>query len=111
MNITSEKEKQEAVTEVKLLASLNHPNIVSYYESFFEDTRLHIVMDFANGGDLSGAITNQKGKPFTEDVIKNWFVQMCLALKHVHDRKVLHRDLKCQNIFLHVRKRINIRIL
>ena len=30
----------------------------------------------------------------------NWFVQICLGLKHVHDRKILHRDIKTQNIFL-----------
>ncbi len=32
--------------------------------------------------------------------ILNWFVQICLGLKHVHDRKILHRDIKTQNIFL-----------
>lgn len=37
---------------------------------------------------------------FTEDHILNWFTQICLAIKHVHDRKILHRDLKSQNIFL-----------
>ena len=30
----------------------------------------------------------------------NWFVQICLGLKHVHDRKILHRDIKTQNIFI-----------
>lgn len=38
--------------------------------------------------------------PFTETQIIDWFTQICLGLKHVHDRKILHRDLKCQNIFL-----------
>jgi hypothetical protein len=34
---------------------------------------------------------SQMGRPFTEDQILDWFVQICLALKHVHDRKILHR--------------------
>lgn len=38
--------------------------------------------------------------PFHENQILDWFTQICLGLKHVHDRKILHRDLKCQNIFL-----------
>lgn len=41
-----------------------------------------------------------KGERFSETEIFNWFVQICLALEYVHGRKVLHRDLKTQNIFL-----------
>lgn len=37
---------------------------------------------------------------FSEDLVLSWFTQICLALKHCHDRKILHRDLKSQNIFL-----------
>ena len=38
---------------------------------------------------------------FREDVIWNWFIQLCCAVKHIHDRKILHRDIKTANIFLH----------
>ena len=37
---------------------------------------------------------------YSEDQILDWFVQMGLAIKHIHDRKILHRDLKTQNIFM-----------
>ena len=37
---------------------------------------------------------------FTENQVLDWFVQLSLALKHVHDRKILHRDIKSQNVFL-----------
>ena len=40
------------------------------------------------------------GRLLPESQILDWFVQLCLALKHVHDRKILHRDLKSQNVFL-----------
>lgn len=40
--------------------------------------------------------------------ILDWFVQICLALKHLHDRKILHRDLKTQNIFLTASDRIKL---
>ena len=82
---------------------------------------LCIVMDYADGGDLYTKIANQKkiGKGrheksnlavsnvlffrlvcYSEDQILDWFVQMALAIKHIHDRKILHRDLKTQNIFM-----------
>ena len=53
-------------------------------------------------GDLNYHIRRKekKGEFFTEDEIFSWFVQICLALEYVHGRKVLHRDLKCSNIFL-----------
>lgn len=57
-------------------------------------------MEYADGGDLSRKIKNAKNSYFSENQILNWFTQMCLAIKHVHDRKIIHRDIKSQNIFL-----------
>ncbi|KAG7277518.1 hypothetical protein CRUP_030680, partial [Coryphaenoides rupestris] len=57
-------------------------------------------MDYCEGGDLFRKINSQRGGPFPEEQVLDWFVQICLALKHVHDRKILHRDIKSQNIFL-----------
>lgn len=56
-------------------------------------------MDYADGGDLQQYLKKQK-KYIPEDKILQWFTQICLAIKHVHDRKILHRDLKSQNIFM-----------
>ncbi len=57
---------------------------------------LYIIMDYCDGGDLHSRIKAQRGILFNEDQILDWFVQITLALKHVHDRKVLHRDIKSQ---------------
>ena len=64
--------------------------------------KLNIVMEYADGGDLSNKIKEQKkaGRPFEETTVLDWFTQMCLAIKHVHDRKIIHRDIKGQNIFI-----------
>ncbi|XP_023780711.1 serine/threonine-protein kinase Nek1 isoform X7 [Cyanistes caeruleus] len=96
----SNKEREESRREVAVLANMKHPNIVLYRESFEENGCLYIVMDYCEGGDLFKKINAQKGIPFSEDQILDWFVQICLALKHIHDRKILHRDIKSQNIFL-----------
>ncbi|XP_014863382.1 PREDICTED: serine/threonine-protein kinase Nek1 isoform X7 [Poecilia mexicana] len=96
----SRKERQESRREVAVLANMSHPNIVQYKESFEEGGCLYIVMDYCEGGDLFKKINSQKGVLFPEEQILDWFVQICLALKHVHGRKILHRDIKSQNIFL-----------
>ncbi len=49
---------------------------------------------------MKSKITNQKGRFFSENQIIDWFTQLCLAMKHIHDRKILHRDIKSQNVFL-----------
>ncbi|XP_032300432.1 serine/threonine-protein kinase Nek1 isoform X6 [Coturnix japonica] len=96
----SNKEREESRREVAVLANMKHPNIVLYRESFEENGCLYIVMDYCEGGDLFKKINAQKGVLFSEDQILDWFVQICLAVKHIHDRKILHRDIKSQNIFL-----------
>ncbi|XP_053177250.1 serine/threonine-protein kinase Nek1-like [Scomber japonicus] len=94
----STEERQKAQQEVEVLSNMSHPFIVQYKE-YFEDTScLCIVMDYCEGGDLSKKIKSQEH--FSEERILDWFVQICLALKHIHDRKILHRDIKPQNIFL-----------
>ncbi|KAH8054647.1 serine/threonine kinase [Aureococcus anophagefferens] len=60
------------------------------------------VMQFCDGGDLSGQIKTaaRNRKLFAESKILHWFVQMALGLHYMHAQRVLHRDLKTQNIFL-----------
>ena len=59
-----------------------------------------MVMDYADGGDLSQKIKRRNGEFFSESQILDWFTQVCLAIKHIHDRKIIHRDIKSGNIFL-----------
>ena len=96
----SEQEQKDAWKETRVLSYLHHPNIISYEGSFIENNILRIVMEYADNGDLFEQIQKAKTNHFKEDQIIDWFVQICLAMKHCHDRKILHRDIKCQNIFL-----------
>lgn len=97
----SDQERKEALGEAKVLEALKHTNIITFREVYkTRQNKLCIVMDFADGGDLAGKVKAQRGQPFPENQILDWFIQIALALKHVHDRKVLHRDIKTQNVFL-----------
>jgi NIMA (never in mitosis gene a)-related kinase len=104
MNISrfNKSEKNAAAAEVTVLSSLKHPYIVRYQESIFDNHTLAIVMDYADGGDLSKKInaTRFAGKHFPESQILRWFTQMILGLKYIHGLDILHRDLKPQNLFL-----------
>lgn len=96
------KSQQEALAEVSVLRRLSHVNIVAYIAAFTEAARLHIVMEFADAGDLASAIDKRRraARRFGQDEVLDIFAQCCQALHHTHGKHILHRDLKCQNIFL-----------
>ena len=100
----SEKEKQNSLNEVRLLASIKSNFVISYKEAFFDekDSTLGIVMEFADGGDLYQKIVEHKQSAmfFEETDIWRIFIQLVKGLKALHDLKILHRDLKSANVFL-----------
>ncbi|KAF2351479.1 Protein kinase domain [Trinorchestia longiramus] len=90
----------DAMKEVQVLSSLNHPHITQFKHSFEWDGELIIAMEYCGGGDLRTILHQRAGVLFPQDRILDWFVQLCLAVKYIHDRHVLHRDIKSQNVFL-----------
>jgi len=101
----SDKEKENALNEVRILASVKSNYVVSYKEAFFDekDRTLCIVMEFADNGDLYQKITEHKKRSifFEESTIWRIFIQLVKGLKALHDLNILHRDLKSANIFLY----------
>ena len=100
----SEKEKQNALNEVRILASVKSNFVISYKEAFFDekDNTLSIVMEYADNGDLyQKIILHKKTAKFFEEIdIWKIFIQLVKGLKSLHDLKILHRDLKSANVFL-----------
>ncbi|XP_069329802.1 serine/threonine-protein kinase Nek4 isoform X3 [Eulemur rufifrons] len=97
----SSRERRAAEQEAQLLSQLKHPNIVTYKESWEGgDGLLYIVMGFCEGGDLYRKLKEQKGQLLPESQVVEWFVQIAMALQYLHEKHILHRDLKTQNVFL-----------
>lgn len=100
----SEKEKLNALNEVRILASLKSNFVVSYKEAFFDENEstLGIVMEYADKGDLYQKICEFKKAAvlFEESDIWRIFIQMIKGLKSLHDLKILHRDLKVFYFFI-----------
>jgi len=98
----SMRERQEAVNEIRLLASLFHPNIIRYCEAFTEKQNIYIVTEYAKRGDLDRCIRRRKDKRqvFKESKVWCYFLQILDGLRYLHKQDILHRDLKPKNIFI-----------
>jgi len=86
-----DKDRQHTMLEVDMLKKMDHPNIVKYKDHHIDEHNLYIVMGYCEGGDLHAKIkqAQKSGVYFPEDQILKWFVQMALALSHVHSCKVI----------------------
>lgn len=99
----STRDIQYAWSEIKCLSRVKHPNIIRYHEDKEEGDSLLIAMEFADGGDLDRQIKQRAANGshyFQEHEVLFMFLQICMALDHIHQRKMLHRDIKGANIFL-----------
>uniref|UniRef100_A0A7S3C3D9 non-specific serine/threonine protein kinase n=1 Tax=Haptolina ericina TaxID=156174 RepID=A0A7S3C3D9_9EUKA len=95
-------DQEVAEREVNILATFSHPFIVRYKRAFVRQGQLCIVMEHAEGGDLTQHMEQLIAagqRPGLTQVL-DWFVQLLFALKYIHGYKVLHRDLALKNIFL-----------
>ncbi|XP_051985332.1 probable serine/threonine-protein kinase PknB [Xyrauchen texanus] len=112
--ICRDKSSDAVKQEVDILKDLHHAYIVAYEDSF-EDREaglFYIVMEYCAEGDLYKRMQTQKRNEFTEEQvtyeIRDWFVQICLALQCLHEKNILHRDIKPQNVFLTAYGYINV---
>jgi serine/threonine protein kinase len=121
------RQRRDAHNEISILQKLHHPNIVQYVEYYEEHPNLYIVMEYADGGDVysllssaqaarragarayrglgnnipsSAAAHNATSGLLSEAQVVSLFVQTTMAVRYMHDQRLLHRDIKSSNIFL-----------
>ncbi|KAK6189863.1 hypothetical protein SNE40_001839 [Patella caerulea] len=96
--------KEYVLKEANILEQLKHPHIVGFQESFLDgnDQFLIILQDYCDDGTIQDKIQDAEriNSSFEEKQIMEWFIQIVMAVQYIHSKKVLHRDLKTENVFL-----------
>ncbi|KAF7530763.1 hypothetical protein PCG10_000273 [Penicillium crustosum] len=107
MKVLSKKEMikrnkiKRALAEQEILATSNHPFIVTLYHSFQSEDYLYLCMEYCSGGEFFRTLQTRPGKSISEDAARFYAAEVIAALEYLHLMGFIYRDLKPENILLH----------
>ena len=105
-DLVKARAKQKLMSEIKIHRALHHPHIVGF-EHFFEDTEnVYILLELCQNQTMRELV--RRRKRLTEIEIRCYLVQIISALKYIHSKRVIHRDLKIGNIFINQKMEVKI---
>lgn len=84
--------------EVSIMKILSHPNIVKLYEVIETDKTLYLVMEYVSNGEVFEYLV--KNGRMKENIARQKFRQIVSAVQYLHSKKIIHRDLKAENLLL-----------
>ena len=100
VNIMNEDSIKKIKAEIEILKPLKHPNIITFIYGFYNDKKKEIVFitELFSGGSLKSYLLEFKNPRLR--VVKLWCQEILKGLKYLHDSQIIHRDIKCENIFI-----------
>ena len=96
--------------EIAILKELKHKNIVKLEDVKTTTNHYYLVMEFCNGGALSDCLRKYQekyGKPFSEEIVQYLMKQIITAIRYIHNKHIIHRDLKLDNILVNFNSEID----
>lgn len=104
MDVTEDEEEEIKLELDVLKKHSHHRNIATYYGAFIDkrppDDKLWIAMEFCGGGSVTDLIKSTKGQSLKDDWIAYICREILRGLEHLHSKKIIHRDIKSQNVLL-----------
>ena len=96
--IVRRKQVDRTKAENRILRRIDHPYLVGMKYAFQAETKLYLILDYVNGGDMFGHL--QLVKRFNVDQVRLYAAEMVLAFEHLHSLNIVYRDLKPENVLI-----------
>uniref|UniRef100_A0A8D8XJS7 Twitchin n=1 Tax=Cacopsylla melanoneura TaxID=428564 RepID=A0A8D8XJS7_9HEMI len=103
-------EKELIRKEIDIMNQLHHPKLINLHDAFEDDDEMVLIFEFLSGGELFERITSPDYKMSEAEVI-NYMRQVCEAVKHMHEKNIIHLDVKPENIMCQTRSSTNVKLI